>query len=343
VKIFSLEHLTNEQLSHDLTAVCVRDRRITAAVLAHIAEFDARRLYLAAGYTSMHAYCVGVLHFSDSAADKRINVARTAREFPAIFQAVAEGRLHLTAVLVLGPRLTASNAEELIGEAEHKTRIQIEELLAARFPRTESLPLVLAMPAQLAPERVEAPASPLTTVDPIPARRELAPERVGPRRKVQPVAKQRFLLNVMIDQETRELLQRAQDLLGHEVAAGDVAEALKRSLKVAVASLEKRKFAATRRPGRVRAPRIRVTSRPTCGERYTRAMATNAPSSEPRAIGARSARSWSTTTSRNSRAEDWRPWTTSGCDAARTTSTRPGRRSEWRSWRGSGGRRSRDG
>jgi hypothetical protein len=42
----------------------------------------------------------------------------------------------------------------LIREAEHKTRLQIEELLAARFPRTESLPLVLAMPAQLAPERV---------------------------------------------------------------------------------------------------------------------------------------------------------------------------------------------
>jgi hypothetical protein len=138
----------------------------------------------------------------------------------------------------------------LIRDAEHKTRIEIEELLAARFPRTESLPLVLAVPAQLAPERVplEALASPPTAVDPIPARRELAPERVGPRRKVQPIAKQRFLLNVMIDQETRDLLQRAQGLLGHQISPGDVAGALKRSLKLAVASLETRKFAVTATP-----------------------------------------------------------------------------------------------
>jgi hypothetical protein len=249
VKTCTLAHLSNEQLTRDLTAVVIRDRRITAAVLAHIAEFDARRLYLAAGYKSMHAYCVGALHFSDSAADKRINAARTAREFPEIFQAVADGRLHLTAVLVLGSRLTLGNARELIQEAEHKTRVQIEELLAARFPRTESLPMVLAMPAQLAPERVgERRDAPGPSAAEAPARRELAPERVGPRWKVEPIAKQRFLLNVMIDQETRDLLQRAQDLMSHQVSAGDVAEALKRSLKLAVATLKKRKFAATSRP-----------------------------------------------------------------------------------------------
>jgi len=250
VKIFSLKHLSNQQLSHDLITACVRDRRITAWVLAHIAEFDARELYLEAGYKSMHAYCVGVLHFSDSAADKRINAARSARKFPQLFQAVFDGRLHLTAVLILGPRLTQANAVDLIREAEHKTRVQIEELLASRFPRTESLPLVLAMPAQLAPERVavETTASLASVCDTPPSRRELAPERVGPRRKVEPIANQRFLLNVMIDQETRALLQRAQDLMAHQLAAGDVAAALKQTLKLAVASLEKRKFAATAAP-----------------------------------------------------------------------------------------------
>jgi len=250
VKIFSLKHLSNQQLSHDLITACVRDRRITAWVLAHIAEFDARELYLEAGYKSMHAYCVGVLHFSDSAADKRINAARSARKFPQLFQAVFDGRLHLTAVLILGPRLTQANAVDLIREAEHKTRVQIEELLASRFPRTESLPLVLAMPAQLAPERVavETTASLASVCDTTPPRRELAPERVGPRHKVKPVAKQRFLLNVMIDQETRDLLQRVQELMSHQLAASDVAEALKQSLRHQVATLEKRKFATTATP-----------------------------------------------------------------------------------------------
>jgi hypothetical protein len=171
-------------------------------------------------------------------------------EVPQLFQAVFDGRLHLTAVLILGPRLTPANADELIREAEHMTRIQIEELLAARFPRTESLPLVLAMPAQLAPERVavETTASLASVCVTAPPRRELAPERVGPRRKVQPIAKQRFLLNVMIDQETRDLLQRVQELMSHQIASGDVAEVLKQSLKQQLATLEKRKFATTARP-----------------------------------------------------------------------------------------------
>jgi hypothetical protein len=50
-----------------------------------------------AGCSSMHAYCVEHLHLSDDAAAKRIHAARAARRFPALFGALTEGRLHLTA------------------------------------------------------------------------------------------------------------------------------------------------------------------------------------------------------------------------------------------------------
>jgi hypothetical protein len=58
---------------------------ITAVVLAHIGEVDARRLYLPLAYRTMHEYCLHELHLSEDAAYKRIQAARTARRFPAIF------------------------------------------------------------------------------------------------------------------------------------------------------------------------------------------------------------------------------------------------------------------
>jgi len=63
-----------------------------------------------------------------------------------------------------------------------------------------------------------------------------------------PVAAERFLLQLTIGQSTHDKLRYAQELLGHEIPAGDVAAVLDRALDLLVAKLEQRKFAATRRP-----------------------------------------------------------------------------------------------
>src|SRR3990172_6905569 len=103
---YTLAHLRDEVLLLNLAALVVQDRVTTARLLAYIAEVDARRLYAPAGYASMHAYCVEELRLSEDAASKRIQAARAARQFPALFTALAEGRLHLTAVCLLAPHLT---------------------------------------------------------------------------------------------------------------------------------------------------------------------------------------------------------------------------------------------
>ncbi len=103
MRAYVLSQLSDRELLRNLTAIVVRDRGTTAEMLAHIAEVDARRLYLPAAYPSMREYCVHELHLSEDAAYKRIQAARKAREFPAILDAVAEGRLHLAAVCLLTP------------------------------------------------------------------------------------------------------------------------------------------------------------------------------------------------------------------------------------------------
>src|SRR5436309_7905194 len=91
---YSLSHLSDSALLRDLATLVAHDRATTARLLAHLAEVDERRLYLPAAYPSIYAYCVGELRLCEQAAFKRIRAARTARRFPAIFAALAEGRLH---------------------------------------------------------------------------------------------------------------------------------------------------------------------------------------------------------------------------------------------------------
>ena len=250
---YSLSHLSDHALELDLAAAVSRDRATTASLLAHLAEFDARRLYLPAAYPSMHAYCVHELHLSEDSAYKRITAARVARQFPTIFEALAEGRLHLAAVGLLSPYLKPENANELLKAAAHKSKSEIEELLAKRFPRSEMMALVTASSCQLAPGRVAVQAQ----------HAQLAPERVeamAPQSKVAPIAAQRFELRLSIGQGTYDKLQYAQSLLSHQVASGDVARVLERGLDALIQKLEKQKLAATSKP--------RSKQRPTKSRRH---------------------------------------------------------------------------
>ena len=214
--------------------------------LAHIVEVDARRLYVPAGFPSMFLYCVHELHFSEEAARKRIHAARAARRFPAIFSAVAEGRLHLSAVVTLAPHLTEDTADELLAAA-HKTRAEIELLLAQRCPRPD-------VPARL--EAISPLPSPTLSIEPggpgpvgtLTERR--APGRVEAPPKVAPLSPQRYELQLTIAESTRDKLRYAKELLSHRIPSGDLAEVLDRTLDIAIHQLEKSKFAATSRPRR---------------------------------------------------------------------------------------------
>jgi hypothetical protein len=139
---WSLEHLEDNALLRALTRLVTEDRATTAALLAHIVEVEERRLYLYAACSSMFVYCKRILHMSEGATYKRIQVARAARRFPALFDAIAEGRLHLSAVVVLAPHLTPANAEELLAAATHQTRAEVEALIAMRFPKPDVATIV---------------------------------------------------------------------------------------------------------------------------------------------------------------------------------------------------------
>src|SRR5678816_810081 len=90
MKSCSLSQLADHVLLRYLATTVSQDRGTTAILLALIAEVDARKLYVPAAYSSMYLYCVRELRMSEGAAFKRIRAARTARQFPAIFAALAD-------------------------------------------------------------------------------------------------------------------------------------------------------------------------------------------------------------------------------------------------------------
>jgi hypothetical protein len=244
-------HLADQTLLRELKELVAQDRLTTASLIAHIAEVDERKLYLPASYPSMYMYCVRELGMSEDTAFRRIHVARAARRFPMIFQALADGRLNLTSVLLLTPHLKPENAEGLLAAAAHKSKAEIELLLADRFPRPDVPTVVRAIaPVVAASELATRPVDPFAT--------SLAPEQVdrailsrapvqieplSPRAKITPIAANKFAMQLTIDRETHDQLIYAQALLGHAVPSGDIAQVLKRAVDALVRELERKKFA----------------------------------------------------------------------------------------------------
>lgn len=246
---YSLSHLNDTVLLRDLACLVRRERFTIADVLAHIAEVDARKLYAPAGHSSMFVYCVKVLRFSEDETSKRIQAARAARQYPTLFTALAEGKLHLTAVCLLAPHLTPETVDELIEEASHRSKSEIEDLLWARYGFGSPVNATSAqcvIPSDAPPARGEpgtggqhAPAHVLGS----PFSSEHAPEHVGPR------PPRDSLCQITVRQSTREKLRYAQAILGHAIPSGDASDVLDRALDLLVAWTEKRRFGAAARPG----------------------------------------------------------------------------------------------
>ena len=221
----------------------------------------------------MFDYCVRVLRFTEDMAGMRIRAARMARRFPQIFEAIADGRLTVTAVCLISKPakdLSRHAAANLITAAENKTKDEIRLMLAERFPRADLAPRVRALAAEPlresvlsphVPERVEvqnssgvpacvrqvredgsASEAPEPTPTVLVAIPEVRPDRTTP------LSPGRFGLQLTMSAETHEKWRRAEELLAPAVPRGDYAQRLDRALDALLEKLERRRHGATDSP-----------------------------------------------------------------------------------------------
>lgn len=264
---YDLSTLSDTELASALTELVVTDRRTTAELLAHLAEVDERRLYSRDAFCSMFDWCTRHLKMAEGSAYKRIRAARVARRFPRVLDMVAAGELHLSAVVLLSAHLSDANHAELFALAVHRSKSELERLLAERFPAPDAPALVRRMPlptpasaARLipAPQPSVTPASqPAPSASSALAPAALPPPTPAKPPSVAPTSAERFKIQFTASAALVGKLRRAQAVLSHRLPGGDLAAVCELALDALLEQLERDRFAKTERPrqGRAAGPR----------------------------------------------------------------------------------------
>jgi 5-methylcytosine-specific restriction endonuclease McrA len=268
-----LAEISDDELLRRLAELLQQSRRVESDLIAHIAEVDERRLYAREASPSMFAYCTDVLHLSEAEAYLRITVARASREHPMLLTMLGDGRLHLTGIAKLAPHLTLENRDALLRRATHRSKRQIEELIAEMTPRGDAPALVRKLPARkplpvpalaLGPDGVGLPGPELgpdgvgagvVEVGPDRVAASAAPARSSPEVPrplppaiVQPLAPARYKVQFTASAQLRDTLERLRALMRSEVPDGDLGAIIERAVTEKLERLEGRRFARTSRP-----------------------------------------------------------------------------------------------
>ncbi len=262
---YDLAELSDDALLAGTRRLVAGANHALAGLLAHLAEVEARGIHRARACASLYTYCIYELRMSEDAAFRRAKAARLCRRFPALYDAVAKGELHLTGLLMLGPHLTDDNVSEALARARHRTKREMAKLVRELDPlpdvaaRIEPLGRELATPrtptwsefaASFNPVRGlppgERPADWLEESGDETANNGVADAEPAAAR---PAPAQRYKVQFTATQECVDLLERARDLLSH-TPDRDIEQVLLRALRDLVAKLEKEKYAATENPRR---------------------------------------------------------------------------------------------
>ena len=138
----ALAALSDDELIERVKDLAACERRASAALVRSLVELDSRRLYLREGCSSLFNYCTHVLHLSEGSAYNRIETARAARRYPEVLAALERGDVTLTAVRLLAPHFTPENHTGLLTAARHRSKQQIQEIIASLNPRLAAATVV---------------------------------------------------------------------------------------------------------------------------------------------------------------------------------------------------------
>ena len=256
ITVNTFESLEDRSLLDAAQRLATAERHAIAALLRALMEIDSRRLYLGEGYASMFSYCTGALHLAEGAAYNRIEAARAARKYPVILDLFEQSAITLTAVRLLAPRLTAENHAAVLASAKHKSKREIEELVASLDPKPDAPAVVRKLPALPATGTVSL-LSALGVTSEIPVAgaakrdrehwRHTSPQPLVAPACIAPLAPERYRIQLTVSRETHDKFRRAQALLRHAVPSGDGAEVFDRALTILLERLEHQRFAETSR------------------------------------------------------------------------------------------------
>ncbi len=262
---WELADVTDRDLQAELTRLLANGARTEARLIAHLAAVEERRLHLEVGSSSMFDYCCRRLGLSENEAFHRITSARLARRFTVIFGLLERRTIHLTAVCLLRDYLTPENHRELLELAAGKTKLQVQEMLARRFPRPDVVSTIRKLPSPRAQVPLPSPAPSRSVPTPEdssandasnepPSRAQVASSAQSlPKSLIDPLSEARYRIQLNASAQLKQKLEHAVDLLSHSIPSGDLSAVIERAVDLLIERVQRERFAQTKSPRRGRA------------------------------------------------------------------------------------------
>ena len=159
-----LRSIPDRELTSRLEELRRAERAGCVEILHHLNEVERRGLHLRLGYASLFAYCTERLHYSESAAARRVQAARCLRRFPRVAPLLQSGEINLITLGLVANIVTEATLDPWLDRIRGKTQREVEAIAATVRPpltlrdraRVVNVAVPSASPLPLAPT---APAS----------------------------------------------------------------------------------------------------------------------------------------------------------------------------------------
>jgi hypothetical protein len=241
--------LGDAQLLAGLRGLVMQERALSARLLLHLGEVDARGLYREQAFLSMFEYAVEALRMSPDEAYVRLRAAKVARGFPLVLQMLERNELHLSAIKLLAPHLTLANHVNVLERARCKSKLAVELIVAELAPKPDVPSVLRKLPSARASVRA-TPAQPMA--DPTPARESESPGREfrleNTPQLTTPLSPGRYKVQFTATQVLHDKLQQLKELMRHQVPDGDLSVIIERAADLLIERQLKQRFARTKKP-----------------------------------------------------------------------------------------------
>ena len=218
--------LSDRELLRATSTLVRHERHLQGAVIDHLAEIDARRLYLQRGCSSLFDYAVRELGYSDAAAGRRIGAVRLCADQPDARERLRDGSLTLSAAAELQWAFDRQRRRGFISGTASSAPAEsaTETAPATEEPPADSAPAAAPSASDSEPPLVLDAAGRQKLLEDAAGksarqiRRMLAdldPELAVPADRMRPLGDGRYEMKAVIDADCHQGLEQLRGLLSH--------------------------------------------------------------------------------------------------------------------------------
>jgi hypothetical protein len=241
-KITLIQDMSNHEITQSIDRTFKNERQLQADFLVLLSEISSRRLHIHLGYSSLMVYCVEHFGLTEFSAYKRMQIARAAKNYPGLIEAIRNNETNLTVAAMIAPQLKRETAAEQMKQCAGKSKGQVKKIIAGWNPQPDVKESIRHMKPSGGIPKAET-----SLENPAPAPNSKVshqnfddffsePNTNAPTKKskeeMKPLSAESTSIRFCINAKTEEKLKRAQELLGKESMADVFDRALDALLQI---------------------------------------------------------------------------------------------------------------